>query len=241
MSVVKREFAAFLATQRDSFLLWRLAPIVPLIAILPEFAQHVVEVRIGMFENGDAFRALAVDPQRMASAAIKVAGLIICVVMAALVWANRERGTRLWSFAAIGWRQVLVGFAIQIVASLPGMLTAGISPQAATLVAAVLTVASLPGLVLMIGGLVGDRQTGLAQVYSRGWGQALRIAVHFGPGWVLLQAVHNWNHMAALGRPDSLVWSLMAWDALVVGLMATLAGTAMHHGYRLGGPAAETP
>ncbi|MAC57850.1 MAG: hypothetical protein CMH85_06160 [Novosphingobium sp.] len=236
MSAMKRELSAFLVTQRDSVLLWRLAPIVPLVAIAPEFAQHVAEVRLGMFDSLDAFRALAMDPQRMAFGAFKIAGLMIAVVLAALVWANRERGARWWSLAGIAWKQVLVGFAIQIVASLPGMIFTSASPQVATAISAVMTVASLPALVLMIGGLVGDRDSGLTQVYREGWGQALRIVVHAGPGWLLLQAVHSWNHVAALGRPESLVWSLMVWDALIVGLMATLAGTAMHHGYRMDRP-----
>ncbi|MFN3511007.1 MAG: hypothetical protein ACK4ZA_06600, partial [Tsuneonella troitsensis] len=46
----------------DSFRIWWLAPVIPLIAVLPEFAQHVAEVRLGMFDSIEQARAIANDP-----------------------------------------------------------------------------------------------------------------------------------------------------------------------------------
>ena len=38
------------------------------------------------------------------------------------------------------------------------------------------------------------------------------------------------NHDWAFGAPDALVWALMIFDSIIVGLIATLVGTAIHHG-----------
>ena len=62
--------------------------------------------------------------------------------------------------------------------------------------------------------------------------KALRILLHIGPVWLLLQVLHRADHIAALDRPIWLVWLLMVLDALVVGQMASLAATGLHHGYR---------
>ena len=51
---------------RDGFRIWILAPIIPALIGLPEFAQHVVEIQIGMFDSREAGQALANDPTRWA-------------------------------------------------------------------------------------------------------------------------------------------------------------------------------
>lgn len=232
MSRFTRELAGIGATLRDSVRLWRLAPLVPLIAVLPEFAQHVVEIRLGMFASQEAFSSLALDPQRMELGTIKVAALVLAVLAGARFWANRTAGFRGWSLARIAWKQVLLGLGVQIVASLPALLDLRVTPVVQMTLSLVLTLASLPGLVLMVGGLLGDRETGLRAIYRSGWTKALRIVLHIGPVWLLLQTLHRADHIAALDRPNWLVWLLMAWDALVVGQMATLAATGLHHGYR---------
>lgn len=232
MRRLTRELAGIGTTLRDSVRLWRLAPLVPLIAVLPEFAQHVVEIQSGMFTSQEAFSNLAFDPQRMAFGAAKITALVLAVLAGARFWANRTAGLRGWSLAGIAWKQVLLGLGVQIVASLPALLDLRVAPVVQMTLSLVLTLASLPGLVLMVGGLLGDRETGLLSIYRSGWTKALRIVIHIGPVWLLLQTLHRADHIAALDRQSWLVWLLMAWDALVVGQMATLAATGLHHGYR---------
>ncbi|WP_395330234.1 hypothetical protein WBP06_17315 [Novosphingobium sp. BL-8H] len=231
MSRLKRELARVGLTLRDSLYLWRIAPLVPLIAVLPEFAQHAVEIRRGMFASQEAFSSLALDPQRMEFGAIKIAALVIAVLAGARFWANRSAGLRGWSLAGIAWKQVLLGLGVQIVASLPALLDWRAAPMVQVTLSMVLTLASLPGLVLMVGGLLGDRETGLLAIYRSGWTKALRIVLHIAPVWFLLQTLHRADHIAAMERPQWLIWGLMAWDALVVGQMAALAATGLHHGY----------
>jgi hypothetical protein len=168
LSFLQRELRCFLGTYRDSVRIWRLAPLIPLIAVLPEFTQHVVEIGLGMFESRDAFRALAMDPLRMSFGVLKIAGLIAAILVSARFWANREAGARWWSLAGIGWRQVLLGIAVQVAASVPGLVWPDASPQARMIGTVLLSVLSLPGLVLIVGGLVGDRSLGLLGAYRRG-------------------------------------------------------------------------
>lgn len=231
MSRLKRELARVGLTLRDSVRLWRLAPLVPLIAVLPEFAQHVVEIRLGMFASQEAFSSLALDPLRMEFAMVKIAALVLAVLAGARFWANRAAGLRSWSLAGIAWKQVMLGLGIQVVASLPALLGLRVVPVVQMTLSLVLTLASLPGLVLMVSGLLGDRDTGLLAIYRSGWTKALRIVLHIGPVWMLLQTLHRADHIAALDRQSWLVWLLMAWDALVVGQIAALAATGLHHGY----------
>ncbi len=231
MSRLKRELARVGLTLRDSLYLWRIAPLVPLIAVLPEFVQHAVEIRLGMFTSHEAFNALAENATRLQFGAVKAACLALAILVGARFWANRAAGLRGWSLAGIGWKQVLLGFLVQIVVSLPSLLNLPLSPVAGGMLGLVLALASLPGLVLMAGGLIGDCESGIASIYRTGWTKALRILLHVGPIWLLLQTLHRADHIAAMERPQWLVWGLMAWDALVVGQMAALAATGLHHGY----------
>lgn len=228
---IAAEGRGFIRTVRDGCLIWKLAPFIPLIAILPEFIQHCAEISLGMFGSREAFRALAMDTTRMVFGGFKIAGVLVSMLMAARFWTNRAAGARWWSLSGIGWKQVLIGFAVQIVFSVPALPDYRLGPVAQMAVSSLLTIASLPGMVLMIGGIVGDRQATLGGAFQSGWGKALRIAIYFAPLWVVLQMLHRWDHTAALGRSTAVVWALMTWDSLVVGLMATMAGTALHHGY----------
>lgn len=228
------EARAFLASLRDGVLLWKLAPIIPALVVLPEFAQHVVEIRLGMFASHDAFAAFGSAPARMSLGSIKVAGLAISILLAARFWANRAEGARFWSLAGIGWKQVLLGFLVQVLCSIPGFFDLRLAPAGQFGLSALLFLVSLPGMVLMIGGLLGDRTSALRDAYWNGWARTLRMALFTGSVFALVQQVHDWNHVLALGKPLAVVWGLMTWDALLVGLIATLVGTGLYYGYRGG-------
>jgi len=228
------EARAFLASLRGGVMLWKLAPIVPALAVLPEFAQHVVEIRLGMFASHDAFAAFGSAPARMSLGSIKVAGLAISILLAARFWANRAEHARFWSLAGIGWKQVLLGFIVQVLCSIPGLFDLRLPPAGQFALSVLLFLVSLPGMVLMIGGLLGDRTSSLKDAYRNGWGRALRMVLFTGPVFALLQRVHHWNHVIALGKPLAVVWGLMTWDAVLVGLIATLVGTGLYYGYRGG-------
>lgn len=222
---------------RDAFRLWWLAPAIPLIAVIPEFVQHVVEIRIGMFDSREAAQSLANDPTRWAFGYAKLAGYLIAILAAARFWAARAQGLAWYSPWGIAWK--VFGLALLLNALVTAVLAAAEQPLQAALgkagsgiVSVGLTLATLPLLVLLVAGLVGDSKATLASVYRTGWGAALRIVLLSAAVLVPLMWLHGVNHDLAFGAHPALVWALMVFDSLVVGLLATGWGTAIHHGYR---------
>lgn len=239
MSGLGSELRGFGLSLRDALQVFRLAPLALLLVMVPEFVQHAAEIGLGMFASDEAFRTLAQDPTRWAYGTAKLVGLPLAVLFTARFWANRASGRPGRSLAAIAWRPLALGFLILVLCSLPGSLPLDFGGAASLAIGLGLTLLSLPGVVLMIAGILGDRAFGLRDAYVRGWSKALRIALYIAPPWLFLQLLHEANHTAALGQPGALVWGLMAFDTLVVGLMAAVAGTGAHHGFI--GPRAINP
>ena len=79
----------------------------------------------------------------------------------------------------------------------------------------------------------GDRGVRLKEVYRTGWLRAFAMALFFLAAMGPAQLLHHLNHTVAMGAPGPAVWALMAWDALVVALMACWAGTGLAAGYAL--------
>ncbi|MBW8841790.1 MAG: hypothetical protein JF608_08275 [Sphingomonadales bacterium] len=183
------------------------------IAVIPEFAQHAAEIHLGMFTNGDAFRAHGNDPLRWAFGYVKVAGFLIAILMTARFWAVGSvkralmippmtllrliaaivvSGILAWPFSWLG-RQGL-----PIAVNLPF--------QAVSLVIQIGTL--LPAALIV----------------------TLLVVLTFAPA----QGIHLANHKLAFGRPAAVVWALMTFDALWIGFFAALVGSALFVGYRTG-------
>ncbi|KLI64900.1 hypothetical protein [Aurantiacibacter marinus] len=216
---------------RDGLRIWRMAPLIPALIVLPEFAQHIAEIQIGMFESRDAGVALADDPTRWAFGYIKIAGLVLAIFAAVRFWGGLRTGQRWWDLSAIGWRNVGIAIVLTVLTSLPGkLLESSIGEEKAGWIDIALGLATLPLIVLLVHGLSGNRESSLGSVFRNGWLAAIRILVFAALVWLPLQFLHSKNHDWAFGAPDALVWGLMVFDSLVVGLLATMAGTAIHHG-----------
>lgn len=226
-----------LHTLRDAFRMWWLAPAIPLIAVIPEFVQHVVEIQIGMFDSREAGKALANDPTRWAFGYAKLAGYLIAILAAARFWAARAQGLAWYSPWGIAWKVfgialVLNGLFMAASAALAEPMQNALGETATNAISLALNLITLPLLVLLVAGLVGDSKATLASVYRTGWGAALRIVLLSALVLVPLMALHRLNHDLAFGAHPALVWALMVFDSLVIGLLATGWGTAIHHGYR---------
>lgn len=213
-------------------LFW-LAPIIPLIAILPEFVQHVAEIRLGMFESREAFSALANTDTRWAFGYAKIAGLTLAIFAAARYWGGSNQ--RWWDLRKIAWKPFLIAVGLQIVAGLVVTGVEQVLPQdqgeIASLVVSVLT---LPLTVYLIGPLLNDPTMTLKRAYTSGWIKALAIGAFVFLAFWPAQQLHQLNHEWALGAPSWQVWALMIWDSLLVGLMACLMGSALAAGYLFG-------
>jgi len=208
---------------------------VPLVAlvVVPEFAQHIVEIKIGMFASVEAFRAHAMDPLRMGFGVIKIAGLVLAMLAIARFWWTGSVGAAL----RMPLRALLrTAFAVALVFALelPFDLLRRVVPAGPgmALAAAAFLVQAF-AFVYLVAALLDDWAMTLRRVPGQ-WRAALLMTVllvfAYGPSF----ALHMATHKLALGQPEALVWAIMTFDALVVGLLASLAGAALALGYAAG-------
>jgi hypothetical protein len=221
------------ATLRDSLALWRGAPWLVLPAVATELLQHRAEVQLGMFASSDAFRMMAMAPARWWWGGWKLAAIGFAVIAGLWLWGRRDGGRVLWTPLALAL--VLNGLAM-----MPGQLIEGrFDPATAALAGFSVSLIALPLIPYLAGALIGDGAMTLRAAFTRGWWPALRMLLVIVAGFVPLQALHLANHRLAMGQPAPLLWSLLVWDALVVGAMAGWMATAFHHGYRGSAPFAK--
>lgn len=238
--ILSRIAGGLRATFLGGLSLFWLAPAIPLLVILPEFVQHVAEIRMGMYDSEDAFNALAMAPERWAFGYFKIAGLFLAILAAARFIGGA--GRRWWDLRTVAWKQFLIALAVNIVVSAGGMAALqamGDEPPMALNLA--FQIATLPLLIYLVGPLWGDRTMTLRRAYTVGWGATLLASLFsllaFGPA----QFIHQYNHTLAMGQSDAIVWALMVWDSLLVGLMACWMGAALAAGYWLGRPPVAAP
>lgn len=221
----------FVATLSDSLRLFALAPLVLLAVVAIEFAQHVAEARLGMFADAEAFNRQSLDPARLQWGYAKVATMSVAVFLASRVWVNRREGKPWWSLASIAWRPFLIGFLLTTLLSVPLLPGLAMPPALVAPLTVLVYIVTLPLLVLMMAGILGDSSASVAGVYRSGWGIGLRILLLMIIGFVPMQLLHLWNHLLAIEAHPVVLWLLLLWDSLLVGLMASFLGTASHHGY----------
>ncbi len=236
MSWLRAFGGALLATFRDGPQLWWLAPLIPFLAFLPEFAQHMAEIKLGLFASPEAFKALQNDPNRWAFGYAKIAGLFLTIFASARYWSLPQQDRhRWWDLRTVAWRQLLLGFGINLaVSGALYLLQQALSPGAFNLINIAVSLATLPVLVLMLGALFGDRMVSLRQCYRTGWVQGLVMVTLFLLAMLPAQYVHRLDHTLAMGAPAFVTWALMVWDAVLVSFMACWAGTGLAAGYGLG-------
>lgn len=216
---------------RGVSLFW-VGPLVVALVVAPEFAQHVAEIHLGMFDSIAAAKVVGNDPLRWAFGYVKIAGLVLAFVASARFWWCRTHGGRWYDLRQIAWGRLLLGFvlfmAIGSVTELVQPLTGQKAPIAAVVIASLL---SLPFLFVMLAGLFGDRATPLRALIVKSWPWLLILALLLPLGHLPLSWLHGMNHKWALGAPDVAVWALLVFDSLVVGLMASLVGAALFVAY----------
>ena len=225
----------FKVTAWGGFSLFWLAPLIPLISIAPEFAQHVAEIQLGMFDSDEAFTAGANSEDRWFFAYFKIAGLFIAILAAARYFGGA--GKRWWDLRTIVWKPFLIALALNVAATGIGVLlqngTLGDVPD---LVDYAYQLVTLPLLIYFVGPLFGDGTMTLKRAYTFAWPAVALAALYSLVLWLPAQWLHQSNHTWALGQSDAVVWALMTFDALLVGLMACWMGAALAAGCWLGRP-----
>jgi hypothetical protein len=212
-------------------LFWK-APLVLALVVVPEFIQHVVEVRLGMFDSLDAFRARQWDSTRMTVGAVKVAGLILAFFAAARGAWTIEHGGRWWDLRGLAWGRLALGaFIFFGIGSLPELLKGRIDDGLQQWLGGAWAILMLPGLFMLLAGLFGDRATPISAMWRKGWPWLLMTALLVVLGFAPAAWVHQMNHDWALGASPAVLWGLMIFDSLLVGLLAGLTGTALYLGH----------
>ncbi len=222
-------------------MLWK-APLVLALVVVPEFIQHVAEIQLGMFDSREAFAALALDPTRMVFGYAKIAGLVLTFIAAARFWGARERGVPWYRLSDIDWRRFGLGFLLfGLLPVAPVMVESRIGETNAQIVGIVITILLLPALFLMLAGLFGDRTTPVRAMWRRSWPWAILTVLLLVLAFMPAQWLHGMNHRWALGADPAVIWALMIFDSLLVGLLAGLTGTALYLGYDAFAQGEKTP
>ena len=211
------------------------APAIMAIAIVPEFVQHIAEIHLGMFESIERFRMLAGDPLRWGFGYVKVAGFVIAILAAARFRAVGSIRRTLMVRPRTLLRVVaglILGFAVAW--PFTWLDAQGISPAVNIPLQIVSAVIQGGFLIYVVGALLEEASVtpkrAMTSLLPAAVVVSLLAALAFAPS----QALHMANHKLALGQPLPIVWTLMTFDALWVGLFAALVGAALFVGVRTG-------
>jgi hypothetical protein len=234
-SAVRGVFRCLYDTYRLGGQAFLVAPALVALAVIPEFVQHVVEIRIGMFDSVDAARALSGDSLRWGFGYAKLVGFGLAILLTARLWAcdGAVRRTVLVPPRAL----LHTVFAIALVVGSGAGLdwVARQLPGAGGIAIDIAGAIVQAGLVIWaVAALFEDRSVSLRQALTTRLPTGALLLLLFFAAMLPAQLVHQFNHKLALGQPDALVWGLMLFDSLVVGLMAALAGAAIFVGFRAG-------
>lgn len=210
------------------------APLLVGIAILPEFVQHIVEIRLGMFADAASFRAHGNDALRWGFGYAKLTGFLLAILFSARFWAVGSV-RRTLKVPPRTLAHVLAAILLVVAVSWPfSWLGAQGLPRAVNLPLQILSGVLQAGAILYLVGVLLEEPMPLRQAFGRRLPSALVLALLVILAFVPSQALHTANHRIALGKPAAILWPLMTFDSLLVGLLAGLAGSALFVGYRTG-------
>ena len=232
MTILRTILSAVAQYLTLSVSLFWVGPIVVALVVVPEFAQHVAEIHLGMFDSVAAQKLAGNDPLRWAFGYAKIAGLVLTFIASARFWWCRAHGGRWYDIRRLAWVRLVIGFVLFMAIGSIGELFALIADRKAPVaVSIVFSLLSLPFLFVMLAGLFGDRATPMKALIAKSWPWLLLLALLLPLLFAPLSWLHGMNHKWALGAPDAMVWALMIFDSLVVGLMASSIGAALFVAY----------
>lgn len=216
------------------------APLIFGLIVVAEGAQHVAEIYLGMFRSTADFRAHAMHPLRMGFGGVKIAALLIVMLASARFWwcDGSVRRTFLMPLADLG--RVVLGMGLIFLVGEPANRIDG-APAFTIAVTVISWTLSLLLLAYLIGAVLGDRSMTLGRALQKGWRLLPILAMLLVAAYVPAFALHMGTHKLAIGAAAPLVWALMTIDALVVGFLATLVGSAMAVAYARSGLAGLPP
>lgn len=232
MAMLRLIWRSLIEQYRKGFALFIVAPMVLALIVIPEFAQHIVEIQLGMFDSREAGKALSNDPTRLAFGYVKLAGLVLTFFAAARFWWTREHGGNWWSLRQMHWPNFLTGAALFVGIGIIAEPFKAYLPATPFMILQIFfSLLSLPMLFYALSGLFGDGAVTIKQVMTKSWPYLPLLLLLLAAGFAPAQYLHGMNHAWAFGQHSVLVWALMIFDSLMVGLLAGLVGTGIYVAY----------
>lgn len=228
---IRRFFVDLAGTYLDSLKALRALPWLFAAIVLWEFAQHVVEVRIGMFENAERARELSGDPLRMAFGWVKMASIYVGAFFVIRHFAGSRDGREVASIGRATKRFVpyfvysllmfsLIFYAreftpekhVDTVRTIAGLGQLLLEPFLAAWVVACATDGRIANPIASI------RRTGLLYLLALPLFFLARIPISL---------AHQQLNTLAMERGGVELWSILALDSLVVGIIVAITPAAM--------------
>ena len=211
----------------------RALPLLFLIPVAAEAAQHVVEVRIGMYDSWDGARGASEAMTRMAWGFLKTLALTLpgYWFVRYMAWRDPHRAGRIETPAAPLFLVILAVHAVLQALSLfgPGMAWFGLGDTAGGVALGALfllqTVVSIYLSAWLVAWPLGNAAIGPVRSFGIMAGSFWRAVGYLLAAVLPLMVVHYALGLGAIGRPRGLVWAMLALDSVLVGYLAlTLTG-----------------
>lgn len=191
-----------------------------------EFAQHVIEVRIGFFDSREAAKAVANDPSRMVLGWIKMISVYLggFVVIRHLAAKNGDASLAAVSVALRRYTPYIV-YSLGLFALL--FYARSFIPEADVMtfrtVVSLTQIAIEPLIMLWIVSAATDGvvRGPLRSARVTGWLYFWALALFF-VGRLPVNAAHQLLNRYAMGQPDIMLWPMLVIDAVVVGLIISV-------------------
>jgi hypothetical protein len=219
----------------------KVALMAPLIFLLPaaaELAQHVAEIRSGMFESLAAMEGAANDSARLGFGVIKILTLILLIY-----WVNRAMarldGAQLRLLGDARSARLFAGvLAYAVVMSLVNLFGGGfIAPylpdQRTLLYIGIAFFLAATALEIWLsvwkaGAALGNEALGIGASFTVMRGNVWWSVGFFVLMFLPLMVVHYGMNFLAVGRSETMVWALMIADCLVVGYLGIVLAATVY-------------
>ena len=232
MNIIKFVWSSLVTQYKQAIALFMIAPAIIALVSVPEFAQHVVEIHIGMFASRDAAASLQNDQARWIFGYVKILGLVLAILGSARFWWCYSSGGKWQNIFAVDWLKFFAGLACFILIGIVALPLQNYIPRVGfAIINIALSIASLPFIFMMSAGLFGDSSLRISHILKRSWPYLLLLGLLLFFGFAPWQWLHGMNHKWAFGSSPTVVWMLMIFDSLVVGLMASLVGSGIAVSY----------
>lgn len=205
-------------------------PLLFMIPVLAEFAQHVVEIDLGLYRSIEGAKAAENDPARMAWGFVKTLAItlpsywlyryVVSGRDAAYARRLEPRALALWGSIYLVWS---VGFGWlglfgpDLAQSLG--LQGGASTGLKVGLALVQTIVGIYCTAWFVAWSQGNAGVGPLRSFGIMHGFFWRTVALIVAGVVPLMALH-YAGLIAIGQPEPLVWAIMVLDSFVVGFLA---------------------